>query len=174
MDIAGRANELFSLARSGTGTDIRRIFADHSAKGLLGSGATLKLAVAAYGQRTSAALKQVLDEVSNRINHRGRAWRKAMETIAGALEDHLKTGMETIEPALKMAGAPEGSSARRAVAEMLATVSGDLRSELKAFQDGWTAPIPKSWQERHPVIYALALLVIGAIVGKVPLERLIN
>jgi hypothetical protein len=57
---------------------------------------------------------------------------------------------------------------------MLATVSDDLRRELKAFQDGWTAPIPKSWQERHPVIYALALLVIGAIVGKIPLERLIN
>lgn len=97
-----------------------------------------------------------------------------MAAIAGALEDHLKTGIETIEPALNMVGAPEGSSARRAAIEMLATVSDDLRSELKAFQDGWTAPIPKSWQERHPVIYALALLVIGAIVGKIPLERLIN
>lgn len=97
-----------------------------------------------------------------------------MGTIASALEDHLKTGIETIEPALQMAGAPEGSSARRAVTEMLATVSDDLRRELKAFQDGWTAPIPKSWQERHPVIYALMFVVIGAILGKVPFERLIN
>lgn len=176
MEITARANSLFERARNDTAIDIRRILAENSAKGLLRSGATAKQAVAAYGKNTSTALAQLLDEVAKRINHRGRDWNKAMGEIGLALDAQFDLAGTTIEPALMVAGASDGS-ARRAVDDMIATVANDLREQLTEFDQGWTSPNPMKWTDRQPVLYATALLLAGAVAGelvKISLEQLLK
>jgi hypothetical protein len=176
MDVSARANSLFERARNQTSFDIDRIMAENSANGRLRSGYTAKQAVAAFGKRTSASLAQLLDEVAKRINHRGSAWKKAMTDIRLALDAQFDLAASTIDPALKVAGAVEGS-ARRAVDDMISTVANELREQLAEFDQGWTSPNPMKWPERHPVLYAAALLLAGAVAGelaKIPFEHLLK
>jgi hypothetical protein len=165
MDVTARAAWLFERARKETINDIRSITAKNGAMGQLGSGATAKQAIQAFGERSAAALAQMLDEVGKRINHRGKAWTRAMTQIGAALDAHCELADATIEPALKLAGANSGD-AKRSVDQKIADVANDLRAQLAAFDQGWTSPNPMKLPERHPIAYAVALIAVGGLVTK--------
>ena len=161
-----RAVDLFTSAANRTLNDCRAILAEQSANGALRSGNTAKRAVDAFAVRTSEALDQILDEVARRVEHRGRRWRKEMGEVRRALNEHLASAPEVLETAFKAAGADQGSK-NDALMSLLERDAAELRKRHAAFRDGWTAPLGKRWQERHPVWYALALVIFGAVVGQV-------
>lgn len=176
MDVESRARTLLARARDDFANDIRAIAADHAARGLLQSGATAKRAKAAYKDRSTSSLTQVLNEVARRINYRGSKWKAAITAIGIALESHIELADELLEQAFKLAGCEDGDG-RRAADALIAAVVADLRISLKEFDEGWTSPEPKGWQERHPIIYAIALLVIGVVIGqldKLPINSMIS
>jgi hypothetical protein len=165
FDTKARAVDLFTVAANHTLADCKAIAAEHSAKGILGSGATAKRAVRAFEARGSEALRQMLDELAKRVEHRGKAWRTGLAAVEEALDGYMADGWNILGSTIKLARADTGS-AREAIDGMLAWVKRDLHKELNAFRDGWTAPRAKAWRERHPALYAVILLIVGAILGQ--------
>lgn len=138
---------------------------EFAAKGRLGSGATIKAAIRVFEQRSAEALDGTLAEAAKLIEHRGRKWAAAMAGIVDALDQHLARAGDALKYPLQ-AGNRDGSEAAALRADELVSEAGTrLNTRLSDFRDGWTAPTPKLWKDRHPVWYALFLLVIGAVVG---------
>ncbi|WP_189676098.1 hypothetical protein [Sphingomonas glacialis] len=138
--------------------------AEHSAKGMLQSGATVKAAVRVFRDRTAEALRQIFEEIGKRIDHRGQAWKKATAAVSAAFYDHMRQAPDVLGSSLRLANSP-GPSVQTAAQALIDGVGKDLGAEIRAFSDGWTAPKPKRWNERHPAIYALLLVIAGSLIG---------
>lgn len=160
-----RAVDVFTNAANLTLEDCRVIGAEQSAAGRLQSGETAKRAIDAFARRSLDALKQVHQEVANKVEHRGRKWRAAMSDVQRALEEHFARAPEVLEPTLRLANAERGE-ARAAVDQVIGWAKSDQIKEHKAFADGWTAPRPKRWQERNPIVYAVLMIMVGAAIGQ--------
>lgn len=160
-----RAVDVFTEAANKTLADCKAVMAEGSANGSLRSGDTAKSAVAAFEQRSEEALKQILAELANRVEHRGRQWRRDMADVGRALEYHLELAPEICSKAFDAAALSQ--SGRDAAGKLIGWAGDRLRKELAAFRDGWTSPQSKPWRERHAAWYAIGLLILGAIVGQV-------
>ena len=166
METHRRAAEVFTGAANFIGADCKAVVAEHAAKGLLGSGATAKRAVAAFETRSLEALRQVLGEVSGRIDHHGRKWQREMGNVEKALEDHIQSAPELLENSFRLARLTEPSG-RAAALRLIDDSASNLRKEFVAYRDGWTAPRSRPWRERQAGAYAILLILIGAIVGQI-------
>src|SRR5205085_9524582 len=164
--LSDRAEAVFRQARQQIGEDCARLHADNAAKGNLGSGATARQAVRIFGSRSGEALQQVLSEVALRIEHRGREWREAMATVSQALSTQIAAAPDLMAKSFQLARL-NGESAKAAAAALIETEAEDLREKLAAFEEGWTAPVPKKWSERRPLLYALLLLLAGAAISSI-------
>lgn len=160
-----RAVDVFTNAANQTLADCKDIAADHSAKGLLGSGATAKRAVNAFDTRSKESLRQVLGEVANRVDHRGRQWRREMAEVEKALEEHILSAPELLANSFRLARLTSADG-RDAANKLIEWSAQDLRKELVAFKDGWTSPRSRPWRERHATSYAVLLILIGAAVSQ--------
>lgn len=163
-DFSDRASGVFRQARDSISEDCRQMHAEHSAKGLLGSGATAKRAISIFKDRMSEALDQILEEIAKVVEHRGRRWSAAMSAVASALDEELLAAPILLEPSFRLARLGRGSS-RRAAQDLIDRAADELRKQLSEFCEGWTAPPPRRWPERHPLIYALMLVVVGSLIG---------
>lgn len=159
-----RAVDVFTDAANLIVADCNAIAADHSAKGLLASGATAKRAVSAFETRSMEALTKVLSEVANRIDHRGRRWRREMAEVERALDEHIQSAPELLDHPFQLAKLSE--SGRQAALQLVDWSAHALRKEFGAFRDGWTSPRSRPWRERNAAWYALLLIIAGAIVGQ--------
>lgn len=146
------------------------MFADHAARGLLGSGTTIIRALEIYEARMAGALGQVMTEAANHIEHRGRRWDKAMRRIGTALEEKAGNTDQVFDKALRLARARD--SARRAFEVRRNETFERLENQLIEFREGWTAPREKPWNERHPIWYAALMLVAGTIIGAVATDAM--
>jgi hypothetical protein len=164
-EISARARSVFSAAGDRIKAGCHALHAAQSAAGQLQSGATIKKAVRIYAEESALALKQIADEVALQIRHRGRAWAAGMDAVAGELELHIANAPAYLEQSFTLANS--GASATEAGHALIAGRSGDLRAQLHEFRDGWTAPVPEAWDQRHRVVYAVILLVAGAILSAV-------
>ncbi len=160
----GRAKTAFarSLKESTTGIDV--MLGEHSAKGRLQSGATIIAAISIFEECSHRALNQVLLEAAKLIEHRGRKWARAMAGISTALDQHMADAPEFLEPTIRLADQRNTASIAKAVEERLAEAGAQLRAQLQDFQQGWTAPVHKPWKERHPILYPIAMLILGALI----------
>jgi hypothetical protein len=141
------------------------MLAEHSSKGLLQSGSTNKAALRSFEEHSREALAKTLEEVAKLIEHRGPKWRAAMAGIEEALNDHLARARAHLQPTISLADRAATGSVSKAVDERLAGTAARLKDQLSEFCDGWTAPAPKLWKDRHPLAFQVLLLIIGAAVA---------
>lgn len=160
-----RTQTAFARAVDDMDAAINTMMADHSAKGRLQSGATIIRALEIYEMHSRQALEQTLGEAAKLIEHRGRKWSAAMDGIAEALEHQLSQAQEYLAKARRVADRENSPSISPAIDEHLAGIALRLRGQLADFRDGWTAPVPKLWKDRHPLIFQFALLIFGAAVA---------
>lgn len=165
MDFKGRADQLFAAREKAIGGALDAMMAEHSAAGRLESGATAKAAVHIFESHTSAGLAQALAEMAKQVEHRGRAWDKAADSISASLEDQIARARVILEVPLRHASVNEGTAAGRAVDQLISESGDRLRSQLREFQDGWTAPQAKAWKDRHPYLDRAVFAIFGAIVA---------
>lgn len=144
---------------------IDAMLADHSAKGRLQSGATIKAALRIFEDESASALDAVLLEAANLIEHHGRKWSAAMAGIGDALVAHVMGAREMLSKPLRLADRQGSESIARAVDESLQGARERLERRLSDFRDGWTAPRPKFWKDRHPQLFQVILLIVGAAVA---------
>src|SRR5690606_7510546 len=139
-----RATETFHACEAEIDARLDAMLAEHSAKGLLKSGATAKRSVEIYEEESRQALGQVLDEMARLVEHRGREWTAATAAIGKALDAHSAKAREVLDKPLGIAGAKGDTAAAQAIDRLLGKVANHLRTQLNEFHEGWTAPVPKS------------------------------
>jgi len=159
--IRERADDLFRDARDDMGDEILKLEARFAADGMLQSGGAIRSLVRVWRERTARALDDALQSASLKVTSRRREWSNAMDQVEQALLLHLDAAPSVLGKSLgKM------SKDGLTLAEPLFrdATRAHLKT-LKAYRDKWTAPPAKGWHERRPVFYAIALLVIGAMVS---------
>ncbi|API58742.1 hypothetical protein BSL82_04950 [Tardibacter chloracetimidivorans] len=159
--IRRRADKIFARCRENVQDDINAILAEHSAVGRLQSGATITRTVRAFETRSAEALGTIFESVTTRTDHRGREWRKMLNDVQEALDAQMDAAPDFLKRTFLVAKKDGPQLAEPLLAAARATLNGILAE----FRDGWTSPRPKPWNERHPVIYAIGLLILGAIAG---------
>jgi hypothetical protein len=137
----------------------------HSAMGRLQSGSTIVAALDIFEEHSAQALDQVLSEAAKLIEHRGSKWTAALSGIEEALSQHLALRQPPIEHVRRLADRQNMPSVNQAIEERLGGIRRRLEMRLADFRDGWTAPPPKLWKDRHPFLHAVILLLIGAAFG---------
>lgn len=157
-----RAEALFLRAQQGAKTDIEK-WCDECALNGQASTATVNGAVAIYDAYMTKALGEILAEIGQRIQHRGRAWKRAMRSVKAAVDAADYEAYLAFESINEICGVD--SDARAQIKPKLVQVFDDLHDQVAEYRDGWTAPKPKGWLERHPVIYAMVLVGIGVAIG---------
>lgn len=165
MDFGDRASKNFEKANTAIAEECEQLIAGHAAKGMLGSGGTAKAAIRIFESHSSAALQQTLAEMGKRIEHRGKQWNEASTQIGRALGAQIEAAPRILARPLGLAGIAKETDARRAVDQLLAKAAERLRGELSEFEDGWTAPVPATWKERHPLLHDIGLLVGGGAIS---------
>jgi plasmid stability protein len=161
----GRAAATFERRENELQEALTAMLAQFSSKGRLGSGAAARAGMKLFEEHTRGALDEVLSEASNLIEHRGRAWRAAMRGIGEALNAHLAAAPEKLSRVAHLSGARGSPSAMEQLTRELAGMNERLDTHLADFRDGWTAPVAKPWSERHRFVYAVGLMLVGAVVA---------
>lgn len=159
-----RAEWHLDVAKRATSEGCNAMLADHSAKGMLQSGATLKRAVEIWSTQAGLAVDAALAEFGTVIEKRGRVWERAMAAVLGAINKHASTTEEDLAPTFRAANprGGEDGSAMTAVRKLIEEATTSLRDRVLAYQEGWTAPRPKKWNERHPLAFAAVMALAGA------------
>lgn len=154
MNFHHRAVDLFTRASNEMLNDFKAVNTDHAARGMLQSGATVRLSLRSFEDRSAAALEQALREVAHVVDHRGKAWRDAIGKVERALEEHIASAPEVLDDQLTRAGL-SGGTANVAAETLLGYTAVELLKQVDAFRQGLTAPRPRSWVERYPVAWGL-------------------
>lgn len=159
-----RAEWHLGVAKRATSEGCDAMLAEHSAKGMLQSGATLKRAVEIWSAQAGLAIDAVLAEFGAVIEKRGREWDRAMAAVLQAFDGHAATADGDLAPTFRVASPKggESGSAMTAVRKLLDTAGESLRDRVAAYREGWTAPRPKKWNERHPIVFAAIMALAGA------------
>lgn len=165
MDFQKRADDNFAKANHAISKETEQLIAGHAAKGMLNSGGTAKLAIEIYEQKSGEALNQSLIEMGKQIDHRGKRWDTAASQIEQALAKQIELAPTILHRPLGLAGVAKNTDAGRAVDRLLTEAATRLRGQLSEFRDGWTAPIPALWKERHPYLHDISLLVVGGVIS---------
>ena len=159
--VKDRCARLFADAAAAEAEFINAMLAEHSKSGRLRSGLTIQRAVAIVGETSSSALAAALDGIATRTDTRGRVWRRMVGEVEVELSAHLDAAPTRIQKTLQMLRDGE-----RLAEPMFTAVRQDLNNQVAEFREGWKSPPGRGWHDRHPVIYAIILLALGAIIGK--------
>lgn len=160
--VRDRSARLFAEAAAVEGEKINAMLAEHSKCGRLRSGVTIQRAVAIVGEATNDALGTALDGIAKRTEARGRLWRSMIGEVEVELGAHLDAAPTRIHKTLQMV--PDGE---RLAEPLFQTVKQDMSNRVAEYREGWVAPTGRGWHERHPIAYAIALVILGGIVGQV-------
>jgi hypothetical protein len=144
---------------------LNAMLAERAASGQLESGATIRGALRIFEEYCRRGLDQVMAETAKLIEHRGRKWQAAFIGIGEELSAHVSTARSQLANAFRAANPEESPSATQVIDTELTALRLRLENHMADYCDGWTAPVPKLWKDRHPTTYAVGLLLIGALVG---------
>ena len=159
--VRDRSARLFAEAAAVEAERINAMLAEHSKFGRLRSGVTIQRAVAIVGEATNDALMTALNGIAKRAESRGRLWRSMIGEVEIELSAHLDAAPTRIHKMLQMI--PDGE---RLAEPLFQTIKQDMSNRVIEYREGWVAPMGRGWHERHPIVYAIALVILGAIVGQ--------
>lgn len=165
QSVGERSRQLLAQSNDELHRALDAMYGDHLLHGRLSSGLTGREAIRIYQEVRGAALAECCDALAKRVAHRGRNWRSGMDEIREALNSTFE-GDEVYLDALRLnMRCQQGDPVDMGLRVLLQEARAALHKELDAFAEGWTSPSPKAWHERNPVIYAMILLLLGALIG---------
>jgi hypothetical protein len=159
---AKRNDRVFTEAMRRLTREMDAIIHRHAAAGILKSGATIKALVQAMHSTSAEAVDEILRGIGAMTEHAGKKRQRMLEQLTTSLEAHQSTAEGTIQFAIERIGL--GSDFKHAK-PMIWTSRRRLREAIDNFAEGWTAPAGKPWKERHPYVFEVLLLLIGAAIA---------
>jgi len=160
----GRNARLFRESRRLLKLETKAITHRNAARGLLKSGGTIKEIVRALDEKTVAALTDALGGIAAITDHAGPKRNRLIDQLQANLVDHQESAKEIVRVAIERIGL--GSDFTHALS-LIEEAQLRHREMIADFGEGWTAPMAKPWKDRHPLLFALMVAVIGAIIGVV-------
>ncbi len=162
--IVFRFNKIFSEHGRNLRAEVGKIVADHAAKGLLKSGATVKRLHEALGMQLKAAIEDALSLVSNKTDHAGPYRSRLLDQLRDQVRHHSNGYKNIIQPKVDMAtsGTGEAANAADRIFQESMTYALDL---IDKYDDGLTAPKDVKWHLRHPLLAGAIGIVATAIVS---------
>jgi hypothetical protein len=167
QSLADRWQQLLADADRNFAADLKTLYANNSARGLLRSGATIKGSVTCYENQMTEAVDLCCQAISTRHSKGGFFWKRRFNDLRNFLGNHFDKRSGDIDPAIKMAGMEVDSSAGRAGRKLLHECRERLVQRVNDYADGWTATGSMSWHEKNPVKWAAFLVVAGAVASAV-------
>lgn len=159
-ELEARSRYLFAEAARASAQQLRSLFAEHAAKGLLKSGGTIKRAVRIAESTSGDAVRLSLKAVDDLSPAGGRRRAELARALRKHFNDHFDHQQEVTNEALERVGLPSALTTQEF------TSSRDrLLAEIDQYQRGFTAAKPLHWKERHPLVLAGLTTIIGALFG---------
>ena len=161
-----RFNRSFIDSMRSFRTRLGEIKADHAARGLLMSGATIKRGLDAYSVDLEAGISVCLDYISAKSHHNDWRRRKLIELLDALLLVYADKFAEILEQqCVRIAGgggaaSEEAEMRRRAILEM-------RRDQIVQFKEGIGLPRTGNWSTQHPFLTAAIIAVISIFVAKI-------
>ena len=159
---SARYERLFREARRQFDLEVKAIVARHAADGQLQPGKTIKVVVRALDDATLAAISDALAGIAAVTDHAGAKRKRLLNALTESLLAHHVLILEEARAQVKKLGL--GSDFRPAIPPIWAARERH-DEKITDFREGWTAPAGKPWKDRHPIIFALIVALIGIAVG---------
>jgi hypothetical protein len=156
-----RAVRVFAAAGIKIVAEQRAMHARQTKDHLLQSGKTLRVAARIYEDETAAAIDLATDAVGRRNDDRGRAWRREMQDVRDALAVHAAKAIDLVSSTTRIAAPADGV---QLITPLIEEANKRLAQRVDDYAEGWTSPKGKRWHERHPALYGMAMMIVGAII----------
>jgi hypothetical protein len=161
---AMRFNNAFNDGIEKFREQIGSIKADHAAKGLLMSGATIKRGLSAYEVTISDALDGCFCYINAQTEHYGWKRRKHIVLLDALLSAYAKRYNDVfVEHCLKIAGG--GSAAAMAAEARRKKLDKALHDKVQRYAEGIGVPRPEKWISRHPVAAGVITSASGVLIA---------
>lgn len=160
-----RGRKKFASTDDDVLAEVDQILARHGAQGILNSGGTVRAAFDIFEKNAAATTDILLAELAKNIPHRGGKWRSAIAGVMQAVDERAKEAITIVakKPALKQIIG--NGSVKKSADELVAQMASRLRARVAEFGDGWSAPAPENWPQRHPVLFPMLLAFISFALG---------
>jgi hypothetical protein len=162
MVVTDRLTRLFNDAEDNLNSKVEAIFADHAAKGCLRSGATIKAAVGALDETTAATVNEALNGIAAITEHSGHKRKRLLSKLDESLTTHHARAEKIVRTRIESIGL---GSAFRHARPLIENTTSKHHALICDFRDGWTAPAEKRWNDRHPILFAIIVAIVGAAFG---------
>jgi len=164
QEAANRFNKLFGEASRQIRTDIGQVKAKHGSKGVLRSGATIKVAIECTENRIRECVDECLLYVAAKTETDGWKRRRLLTLLRDELAFHGKSVWEMLDEQVVQqigAGRNAGSSAEHSFEQ---TMERSL-DRIEKFAEGIGQPKIENWAIRHPILANGVSGLIGASIG---------
>ena len=156
-EVTQRFRLQLEVAETAWRTRARSSRAQLSARGVNGS-PVFKRAVLDFSEICEEMLNQILQEVGNKYDKKSDR-DKSLDILIQLLKIEFSSVPKDICEMSQM----KVDQYLVAAEQEIASIKSVLEGRIVAFKGGWTSPKPQGWHNRHPIFYAIALLLIGAI-----------
>ena len=163
-EAATRFNRSFSQAGEDLRSRLGEIKADHAARGLLMSGATIKHGLAAYEKCLEQGLSLNLEYVSAKTAHPGWKRRKMIELLDAMLDRYADSyGVTLEEHCIKIARG--GAAAADDAEHLRRKVVSRLHDKVKQFAEGIGLARLEPRVNRHPFLTSAIVTILGILIA---------
>lgn len=158
--VAARFTFLFREAADQLPQHLKATYYDHSGKGLLQSGATIKRTAQIANDLCETAVASALEAVSTATTGPGRKRSKLLDNLRSHVEGFFQVSSAYIsgdlerfrlEPNLLM--------------PLLQQAKEHRLEQIEQYRAGWTAPAPRSFKDRHPTLHDVLLALVSGLIG---------
>lgn len=155
-----RFDYLMNQALEEMPTRLKALYLEQAGKGLLESGSTIKQAVRAVEELSERATAAALDAISRATSGQGRRRRRLLTLLDQKSEQFFERVDEYLTQDLKQFRL-EGDLMR----PLLVEVKRRRLHQVDQYRGGWTAPPPKPFKEKYPLLNHTVTALVSAVIG---------
>jgi hypothetical protein len=146
----------------GWAEDCSALQARLGASGSFGGSPGVSFALKAFEARAIPAVEKMLQEIAHAVRTRSKEWYRLHEHAEELIDLFFGTLGDSAEAQMFRGSGVSGIGNRHAP-----VILGKLKGLITLHGAGWSAPEPEPWAQRHPIVYAMLLLIAGVVAGAV-------
>lgn len=152
-----RLDFLIGEAKDSLPLGLKKLYTEHSAKGLLKSGSTIKRSVAILDDLSRNQVDASLDAVSVATVRPGRKRQELLDSLENKTEKFVNDCEAHIANDLKKHGLDP-----KLMRPLVQKIRAKRADQIAQYAAEWTAPLPQSWRDRYRWFYDASLITVGA------------